>query len=986
MQPSQLFAALADLAPASGEQVLDVGKGGQPLAWLPDTDRPPRSRTVDRLAALDALHREERVLRRGWAWLLGTAEVGGIRRRVRLPLLVQPVRIERALRTRLVPAGDLELTPLITDRTIAATFEAAPGIGSTGWLTAPGTVAWITAAAEAAGLPVARVLPATLETPKPFKAPKVAEDELVGYAGTALFVVRDVTSAGLRDTLLNWSTRPELGSTALAAVYSGPSAPSAGADTGPIRSPLPLNAAQREVVRRTRRERVVVVSGPPGNGKSHAVVAAALDTVDRGGSVLVATQSGYAAEVLGGLLARYPGPVPVQFGDAERREAIATELAEGTGLGADRQQLSHDDDAVRAAESKVDDIVHGLEAALALERQADELVTWAPLLAGLQADLPNTFESGFNTADPSNAGFAHAGSANAGSANAGFANARFDNAGFDLAAADRLYRRATQAGEGWWWRLWRGWALRRLRERTGAAATVPLERLRAGLEAFRAVSGAARLASTGGTDLGPAWAGLVAADEALAGAVATAMRNRATSAQRWSAEARRSAAALANALRAGRNRRRETLAALDGAALVRALPLWVGTVTDVEDLLPATPGLFDLVILDEAAHIDQIRAAPVLARAKRALVVGDARQLRFVSFVADVDIAATLARHGLSGFADRLDVRRSSAFDVATGAAPVTYLEEHYRSRPHLIEFSAKRFYGDRIALMTRHPRDEQADIIDVRRVNDAALIDGVNRAEIEAVLREVRELAAASGGGAGGAVGVGAGGIGVITPFRAQADALEAALLDAFPVDEIERLGLRVGTVHAFQGSEADTVVASLGLVEGDSSARHRFVGDANLFNVLVTRARQRMLVVTSLVDASGIVADYLAYSLAPPEPVHRPLGTVGDPADSRAGILAGNQADDWAVRLGRELAESGLRVRADYPVGRWSVDLCVAEVGLICRPHPDGAAAHIERQRALLRAGWTLHDAFASRWSGSVTRAALELATELKRDVKKT
>jgi hypothetical protein len=85
---------------------------GQPLAWLPDTDRPPRNRTVDRLAALDALHREERLLRRGWAWLLGTTDVGGW-----LPLLVQPVRIERVLRTRLVPAGDLEVTPLITDRT-----------------------------------------------------------------------------------------------------------------------------------------------------------------------------------------------------------------------------------------------------------------------------------------------------------------------------------------------------------------------------------------------------------------------------------------------------------------------------------------------------------------------------------------------------------------------------------------------------------------------------------------------------------------------------------------------------------------------------------------------------------------------------------------------------------------------------------------------------------------------------------------------------
>jgi hypothetical protein len=912
MQPSQVLAALADLAPASGERVLDVTRGGESLAWLADPDRLTRTRTIDRLAALDALHREERILRRGWAWVIGTGTVDGGRRKVRLPLLAQPVRIERGRRARLVPAGDLELTGLISDHAVAGALEAVPGLGTAAWLVAPDTAAWISMAAEAAGLPVVRVLPAGT------RAPKVA-DELVAYAGTALYVVREVTSVGLRDTLRTWSTRPGLAGTALDHVYRGPDGePTPAADAEPVRSPLPLNAGQREVVRRTRNEPVVVVSGPPGNGKSHAVVAAALDTVDRGGSVLVATRSGHAADVLGELLARYPGPVPVLFGDVERREAIATDLSDGVAAGVSGAQLGRDEDEVRAAERGVAAIVSGIGAALTLERQAEELAVWAPVLPGLQIDLPTAFVPGF-----------------------------------DLPAAERWYAAAVDPGGSWWGRLLAAWSQRRLRARTGAAATVPLDRLGAGLRAARCLAASARLASTGGTDLEAAWSGLAAADERLAHAVGAAMRHRAASARRWSGDARRSAAALANALRAGRNRRREALAALDGPALVRALPLWVGTVADTEDLLPPTPGLFDLVILDEAAHIDQIRAAPVLARATRALVVGDARQLRFVSFVADVDVATTLGRHGLEAFADRMDVRRSSAYDVATGAAPVTYLDEHYRSLPHLIEFSAKRFYGDRIALVTRHPRHERADVIDLRRVTDAGLTDGVNRAEVEAVLAEVRTLAAD-----------GATGIGVITPFRPQADALEAALLDAFGPDDIERLGLRVGTVHAFQGSEADTVVASLALVEGDSPARHRFVADANLFNVLVTRARRRMVVVTSLREDGGLVGDYLAYSAAPPEPVHRPLGTT----------------NDWATRLGRELAAAGLTVRADYPVGRWTVDLCVEETGLICRPHPDGDAAHVERQRTLRRAGWTLRDAFASRWSDSEVRAAAELATDLR------
>lgn len=79
----------------------------------------------------------------------------------------------------------------------------------------------------------------------------------------------------------------------------------------------------------------------------------------------------------------------------------------------------------------------------------------------------------------------------------------------------------------------------------------------------------------------------------------------------------------------------------------------------------------------------------------------------------------------------------------------------------------------------------------------------------------------------------------------------------------ELERLGLRVGTVHAFQGSEAHTVVAVLGLVDDDSPARVRFVSDPNLFNVLVTRAR----CAAAPAGWTRVVRPYAAV----PSPMHR-------------------------------------------------------------------------------------------------------------------
>ncbi|WBC07883.1 AAA domain-containing protein [Micromonospora sp. WMMA1947] len=913
MEAATILTALADLAPAGAERIFDVSGAGRPLIWLAEPDRAPRDATLDRLAALDALHRDQRILRRGLAFVIGAADLDGGRRRVRVPLLAQPVRLERTSRSyRIVPAGDLELTSLVEDRDLAGRLEAAPGLAGPGWLGAPGTKAWITAAAEAAGLK-----PVTVQARPPRR---IDDDQLVGVAAAALFTTRDVLAGRLRDTLLAWAARPGLADTALSRLYTGrgdstPSGTDAqGDDTdAEVLSPLPLNAAQRELVRRTRTEPVVVVSGAPGNGKSHALVAAALDAVDRGGSVLVATQSVHAADVLGDLLRRHSGPAPVLFGDAERRETIAADLAGGAAAGTDDATLRDADAAVAAARDRVAALSEGIGVALDEERRAAALPDWQPLLPALSRDVPRLF-------DPE----------------------------VDLDAVRSALSAATASGDGWWRHWQRARAGRRLRRLSGD--NVPVERLRTALDAAGAVRAAARLAATGGTDLAAAWRALTTAEAALAEAVGTAMRHRATSAHRWSDAARRATGGLAAALRAGRNRRRELLAGLDAQALVRALPLWVGTVTDVEDLLPPVPGMFDLVVLDEAAHIDQLRAAPALARARRALVAGDPRQLRFVSFVADVDVVATLRRHGLDRFGDRLDVRRSSAFDVAAGAAPVTWLGEHHRSVPHLIGFSARRFYGDRLELVTRHPRNERADVIDVVTVDGASVVDGVNQAEVTAVLDLVRRFADAPP----------AGGIAVVSPFRAQADAIETALLAAYDVDEIERLGLRSGTVHGLQGSEADVVIASLGLVDDDPPSRHRFAAGPNLFNVLVTRARRRLAVVTSLRSPEGLVGDFLAYPGRPP---------------------AAPEAE-----LAEELRRLGLPVRPGYPVGRWRVDLCVGTdsdaVGVVCAVHPDGVAAHLERQRTLIRAGWRLHEAFASRWSGDPIRAALDLASRIGAD----
>src|SRR5690606_8784115 len=115
MDPAAVLSALAELAPSGPSRAPDAAGGRAPL-WLTDPDRPPRRKATQRLAAVDALHRDERLLRRGWVFIIGRAQFEGEWRRVRLPLLHEPVRLRQGLRGyTVVPAGDLSLTDLVED-------------------------------------------------------------------------------------------------------------------------------------------------------------------------------------------------------------------------------------------------------------------------------------------------------------------------------------------------------------------------------------------------------------------------------------------------------------------------------------------------------------------------------------------------------------------------------------------------------------------------------------------------------------------------------------------------------------------------------------------------------------------------------------------------------------------------------------------------------------------------------------------------------
>ncbi|TWP46489.1 AAA family ATPase [Lentzea tibetensis] len=866
-----------------------------PVPW---TARPGQRDAVDRLASFDALHQEDRLLRLGFAFLAGPAQIGGQRRRVCLPLVSRPIRLHHAGGRSYAyhVAGDVAMFPLLEDWAKSAELEASLS----------STREWVSRVLHASGfgdVPVVEEMdPRSL----------IFGDRLVAVMGCGVHAGEPVVSTEHGAALYTWATKQHIDKTALGALYD--TLEPVEEDDAELNAALPLSPSQQAAVRTARAAKITVVGGPPGSGKTHTLAALALDAVAAGRSVLLASRTRNAADVLGAALRKAGGPVPILFGDSELRQEMARELSDGLSATTKRGELDELDRVRTAANAAVTRVERAAGKALRDEELAEQARKQQTLMPAHREVAPGAF-----------------------------------GADTDFERLHELLCTRT----GLLANLRTRWALSRARSLTDAGKDVSREDLEAAIKAAEQSAAHVRIAANDGTKLTELRDLLAEEDAGSHRETAAWLRTLAVS--RRGAGPRRAVAALATALRSGRAARRRALADIKPEDLLEALPLWVGTLADVEDILPPVPGMFDLVIIDEASHVDQPLAAPALLRGKRAVIGGDPRQLRHVSFVSDDAVRDALKAEGTQALSDRLDVPKVSLFDAAATTAGVHWLTEHHRCAPHLIGFAATRFYEGRIALLTTHPSIADVDCIDTERVEGSRDKKGVNAVEVDAVLAHLKKR-----------ISSGVRSIGVVTPFRAQADALEEALLDQLSLDEITTGGVRVGTVHGVQGSEFDEVVISLALADADRPNVWRFANDRNLLAVLTTRARRLVHVITSATEPPGLVGEYLRHAAVPP------TETAGT-----------EPSDEWTTRLAAELTTAGLTVRTGYPVGQWRVDLVVGEreaaVALETRPHVDGSRAHLARWRALRGAGWLVHDAFASRFGHDPVKAAVQLAQEL-------
>ena len=308
------------------------------------------------------------------------------------------------------------------------------------------------------------------------------------------------------------------------------------------------------------------------------------------------------------------------------------------------------------------------------------------------------------------------------------------------------------------------------------------------------------------------------------------------------------------------NQQNRLLEKEDFKPLLAAFPCWCSTTYAVSNSIPLKPAMFDVVIIDEASQCDIASCIPLLYRAKKAIIVGDDKQLPHLSFLEKAKEQSFLSQYGID---DRYQLmwryRENSMFDLANyySIAPVL-LDEHFRSPSAIIDFSNKEFYGGKIKVMS--PNLNAKNIVELKIIKDGKVDHDATRntPECEEVVKTIQELIVADKNSPKPVS------IGVISPFRAQVDLIKKAILKVFDGDTIEKHAIDVGTAHTFQGDERDIMLLSWTFATNSKNQSLIFAQKPNLFNVAITRARHKLInfISRDIKDLpEGMLRNYLEY-----------------------------------------------------------------------------------------------------------------------------
>lgn len=381
-----------------------------------------------------------------------------------------------------------------------------------------------------------------------------------------------------------------------------------------------------------------------------------------------------------------------------------------------------------------------------------------------------------------------------------------------------------------------------------------------------------------------------------------------------------------------------------------AVPVWIMPLARVFDQFDPRSTRFDVVIIDEASQSD-VTALVALYLGKRVIVVGDNEQVSPEAVGQQVNEIEPLIQEYLRGLpnAELYDGRRS-IYDIAWesfGGGVV--LLEHFRSVPEIIQFSNDLCYNGRIKPL------RESNSVDLRPAVVAYRVQGsstgrVNREEARTIASllvatcrrpEYRKKS-----------------FGIISLVgEEQAIEIDRLLRQYLPPNEYQHHQVLCGTAAQFQGDERDVVFLSMvdSSADGRPLALRQDDRFKQRFNVAASRAKDQLWLVYSLDPQGDLKQGDLRRRLieyaCDPMAAQRVLERELRRAES-----------EFEKEVLRRLVARNYRVRSQWPVGYYRIDLVVEGGGKRLAVECDGDRYHplekleedMARQAILERLGW--------------------------------